>query len=179
MDRAEGGFAHWPLRLRKAAGPQCECARLDHFRDGTAQMFGFDVEDCLNSTSPLSTGLTQRSRGEHLCRPLFAGWQFWRRSAGPSLCRALPERPCLIGAEILVSVVHQSVEQPSCRLSANSCSAIHSSKSCHSNRCCCESPCWCRKPGQRSASAVATVFGSCDSLSVRLRTQRTKMCQST
>ena len=97
-------------RLGNRVDPECESSRSEQVGDGTIEAWRLHFSKSVNGASRLGPGMGQAAGGKNLRRPLFQRRPLGRRSVAPIGLRALPRRPGLLGAEVLVRVVHQGIE---------------------------------------------------------------------
>jgi hypothetical protein len=87
-------------RHGNSVNPECERSRFEQVGDSFIEAWRFHCSKSMNSPSLLGSGAGQTAGGKNLRRPLFQRRQSDRRSVAPIGLRALPRRPCLLGAEI-------------------------------------------------------------------------------
>ena len=97
-------------RFGNSVDPECERSRFEQVGYGFVEAWRFHGPMSLNSASLLGSRMGQAAGSKYLRRPLFQRRPSDRRRLEPISPRALPRRPGLLCAEILVSVVHQGIE---------------------------------------------------------------------
>src|SRR5207249_5247446 len=97
-------------RLGNALRPKGESPRLDQIGGSVAEAYRFHSPQCFDRAGLLGSGIGQTAGLEDLRLPFFRRRPSWWLSVAPFGPRAFPRGPGLLGAEVLVRVVHQGIE---------------------------------------------------------------------
>jgi hypothetical protein len=111
------GFMKGLPRFGYSVDPERECSRFEQCGDALVEARRFHSSESVNGASLLGSGRGQAAGGKNFRRPVFQHRPSGRRRLVPIGLGALPRRPGLLGAEILVGVVHQGIKPAlgSCR----------------------------------------------------------------
>jgi len=93
-----------------SVNPEYERSRFEHLGDGFVEARRFHRAESVNGASLFGSGTGQAAGGKNLRRPLFQRRPSYRRRLAPVGLGALPRRPGLFCAEILIGLVHQGIE---------------------------------------------------------------------